>query len=191
MVVTFSCNRVSTLSLSESNKDEVIAFQPLDDYDFKETKSTIGYIGIFFKRKVVVLPAINIPSSYFNAVVNRYSADSIITLLSRVHKGNFVEVIGLTNKDIYTIKEDPFMPYYDEDLIGFGYQPGNTCIISDRPYKNNDFRVQKLRNSILHEVGHNMGLSHCQNNKCAMFEKKAGTDHCTGCRKKTKGRTPR
>lgn len=179
IAVTFGCNRVITLSLSEPGKDEVIAFQPLDDYNIAAKKSTIKYIGNFFKRKVVVLPAINTPDTYFDTVVKRYSADSILMLIAQLHKNKFIEVVVLTNKNIYTLKENLPLYYYDTDLIGFAYQPGNTCVISDRTFDDSDTAVvQQLRNNIVHEVGHNMALSHCIELTCAMSGERPGADYC-------------
>ena len=61
-------------------------------------------------------------------------------------------------------------------IIGLGFRPGTTCVVSS-------FRIKKgvseakmldrLKKVAIHEIGHNLGLDHCTNNKkCLMNDKK-------------------
>lgn len=183
--LTDSCNRDTLLTLSDANKKQAIAFQPLEDYDPQQIQTVITEIGTFFNNPIIILKPIVIPTTYFNATVKMYCADSIVMNLSKLKQGNFVEVIGLTHKPLYTIKDHPIMPYYDTGILGFGYQPGNACVVTDNNFGVSSILTsQRLKNNILHEIGHNIGLSHCTITNCAMLIRNAGADYCKFCRSK-------
>ena len=86
------------------------------------------------------------------------------------------------------------MSYYDYDLFGMAYLPGNSCVVSDNRFRTNDTAIfnHRLRNVIIHEIGHNAGLPHCSDNRCIMSETNGdvsrldggGNDYCDKCKKK-------
>ncbi len=61
-------------------------------------------------------------------------------------------------------------------IMGFGYLPGNACVISNyRLGKYPQTQIQlneKLLKVALHELGHNFGLPHCPDEQCIMIEAK-------------------
>ncbi len=75
-----------------------------------------------------------------------------------------------------------------------GYQPGNTSVVSDFRFNTDDAWMYNriLKNVIFHEVGHNLNLSHCENDKCIMSFKNGlyqnlyfgNTDYCDKCKDK-------
>jgi archaemetzincin len=92
------------------------------------------------------------------------------------------------------VKENKHGPHYDENLFGMGFLPGNSCVISDNRFWINDTSIfnYRLRNVIIHEIGHNAGLAHCPDSKCIMSEMngdistldKGGNDYCKKCKRK-------
>ena len=188
-----NCKRPSIISLTNSEQKQIIAIQPLNNYAEKEFASIPAVIRSFYNKQVIVLKPIDIPKTFFNKILNGYSADSIIMLLSKLQNKTVVEIVGLTHEAIYTIKEDKYhTPYYDEDIFGMGYLPGNSCIVSDIRFMTNDSAIlyHRLRNVIIHEVGHNAGLPHCSDNRCIMSETNGsilnldngGNDYCNQCK---------
>jgi len=191
---TGNCKRHPIIFLSNTAPNQIIAIQPLDNYSEKELFSVLEEIRWFYNKKVILLEPIDIPITFYNPIVKKYSADSIINLLSKLHNDTIVEIVGITHKPIYTVKEDKHGPYYDESMFGMGYLPGNSCVISDNRFWINDSKIfnYRLRNVILHEIGHNAGLPHCPDKKCLM-SKMSGDfstlsygvyDFCEKCKKK-------
>jgi len=180
-----SCRTFPLLDLTGKDDGQVIALQPFTGYDTTGMYLLQTAIGQFYNRKVVVLAPIKLQPSWFVPVTEAYCADSIIASLSKLRKGKMVEVIGLTSSIIFTEKHYKEKPYFDNRIIGLGYQPGTACIISD--YRIHSFYAditrQRLRRAVIHEVGHNMGLPHCHNEECVMNVKNLGDDYCKECRK--------
>jgi len=167
---SLSCRKQLSFSLAKNGRNEIIAIQPLDDFDVSSIDSVINEISKVYDRRVIILPSIKIPDTFINQETNKYSADSILNLLSEFQKDNVVEIIGLTNYPIFTTKQIKQITYLDDKIFGMSYQPGNTCVVSDYRLKTGNQKLynRRLRNVIMHEVGHNLGLSHCPNDKCIM-----------------------
>ena len=193
---TGNCKRPSIITLTNTTPNQIIAIQPLDNYNEKELISIQDEIRRFYNKKVIFLEPIDIPTTFYNPIVKKYSADSIINLLSKLHNDTIVEIVGITHQAIYTVKENKRGRYYDESMFGMGYLPGNSCVISDNRFWINDAEIfnYRLRNVILHEIGHNAGLPHCPDKKCLMSDMNGDVstldygvyDYCEKCKRKLK-----
>ena len=191
---TSNCKRQPIISLKTTAKKQIIAIQPLDNYNVQEIAIVLKEISCFYNKQLIILKPIEIPGTYFNQIVDKYSGDSIIILLSKLQNDSIVEIVGLTHERIYTIKEDKSISYYDEDIFGMGYLPGNSCVISDFRFMSKDTAIfhHRMRNVIIHEIGHNAGLPHCSDNNCIMSKTNGnvssldngGNDYCNKCKKK-------
>ena len=55
-------------------------------------------------------------------------------------------------------------------MFGLGYRPGPSCIVSTYRLKNTDQRkfIERLKKVAIHELGHNLGLDHCESELCVM-----------------------
>ena len=187
------CTKQVALSLNK-HPEQIIGLQPLDDFTKPETDSIIKALSDFFNKRVILLQTVTIPANFFNSSINQYAADSILLFLSKQINDSLVEIIGLTHQPIFTIKKASSLPYYDENLFGFSYQPGNTCIVSDLKFRttNSFYFNRRLKNVAIHEIGHNLGLQHCANDKCIMSKNNGdiitldncSNDYCSACRKK-------
>lgn len=92
--------------------------------------------------------------------------------------------VGITTRDISTTKDD--IP--DWGIMGLGFQPGPASVVSTfRLHKNNV--PEELFKVAIHEVGHTMGLAHCEVRTCFMrdAEGKNSTgeekEFCPQCKK--------
>ncbi len=168
-----------------------IAIQPLGAYDKQRITFVKNEISSFYNTPVIVLPAVSIPKSFLHPQKrDRYCADSILLFLKQFKNDSIVEVVGLLNKDIYTIKKDkqgniqkPAVKYGAWGIAGLGYLPGDECVISDNRLKTKDSALFKhrLKTVVVHEIGHNLGLPHCKVKSCIMSdtnEKIATIDNC-------------
>ncbi|QHS62909.1 Zn-dependent protease [Chitinophaga agri] len=128
--------------------------------------------------KTTVLPAQDMPAFTYYEPRNRNRADSLIAWMNRMAKPNEIYV-GITMQDISTSKG----MFSDYGVMGLGYCPGKACIISSYRLKNK----QHFFKLVIHELGHNMGLSHCPVATCYMRDAKGGdptaeeTGFCTRC----------
>jgi archaemetzincin len=192
-IILSGCKRYSLLSLGDNKRHQIIAFQPFNNYNEENLKNAAASISLFYNKRVIIFKPQNLPEHYFDTIVHQYNADSLLLFLSKLRNESIIEVIGLTHQPIFTLKEHKISPYYDENIFGIGYYPGNAAVISDYKFSTPDTIIfnRRLKNVIIHEVGHNLGLAHCLNDKCIMSEKNgnivtldiSGDDYCSKCRK--------
>lgn len=140
---------------------EVIYIQPFNDIPEGKVAYILLHISKLYPHIKVNNP-VAIPEYAWYAPRARYKADSIIKWLAK-RAGDTSVIIGLTSKDVSTSKGN--IP--DWGVMGLGYEPGRACVASSfRLSKNNT--NEELYKVCVHELGHNMGLSHCSNKQCYM-----------------------
>jgi len=187
-----TCRQSSSLYLKNSEQKQIIALQPLNKYDESILADLAFDIRDFYNRQTIILKPIRIPYHFYDTILGQYSADSLIMFLSALRNDTIGEVIGFTHDPIFTVKKNGLTSYYDENLFGMGHQPGNVCVVSDWKFCST-YRTMcyvRLRKVTIHEIGHNLGLSHCKNEKCIMSEKNGntitldnnGNDYCQKCK---------
>ena len=152
-----------------------INIQPFSDIPDSLVKSFTRRMSKLYGEIHVNKP-ISLPKQAFYLPRKRYRADSLINILGRNTTGTNI-TIGITTKDISTTKDK----YIDWGVMGLGFCPGNACVVST-------FRLDKknladqLFKVCIHELGHNMGLPHCETKNCYMQDAEGGnpTDNETG-----------
>jgi len=183
---------------------KMIGLQPIGTYDEKQLAFVQHELDSFFKVPVRILPAINMQPSWLNkSKGERYSADSIIAYLKQLTNDSILQVVGVTGKDIYTSVLDkngqvkkPVRKYAVWGIMGLGYCPGKSCVISNFRMKTPDDKKfqHRLRTVVIHEAGHNLGLPHCPNKGCIMNDTNGSIktidncldNYCSTCRDKLK-----
>ena len=63
-------------------------------------------------------------------------------------------------------------------IFGLGYMPGSVCVVSTYRLKKGVSReklIERLCKVSLHELGHNLGLNHCDNNQHCLMNDARGT----------------
>ena len=157
-----------------------VRIQPYEGFSLVLADSLADACRQIFQN-VVVGSVRALPVSSFNKARNRYRADILIESLARFADKETV-VIGLTHHDISTTKA----PYPDWGVMGLGYQPGSSCVVSTYRFKRKN--LNELYKVALHELGHNSGLPHCEDDHCYMRDANGGypldqlTGFCTSCR---------
>ena len=169
------------------NKIE-LAIQPLAFSDTSTLNWIKQNIENYYQFNVIILPNITLPKQAFYKPRNRYRADTIIRFLRHNKPKKIQYIIGFTANDISTTKNE----YPDFGIMGLGFVPGPSCVVSTYRLKTSDKNLLKVRIAkvVLHEIGHNLGLPHCTNH-CFMHAAEASIkqvdaeplDLCKECKK--------
>ena len=113
--------------------------------------------------------------------------------------GSPVKVLALTAVDVSTSKP----PHRDWGVFGLGTLGGRSAVISTfrlkRGAKSREHLVFRIATTAVHEVGHMLGLEHCEEPRCVMQDAHGSirnTDSSTGrpgpaCRTALDRRSPR
>jgi archaemetzincin len=123
-----------------------------------ELRDAFGFIS-------EILPEKGLPKEYYNPYRHQYLAPQILDFISRNFKGR---TLGITDQDLYA-----------EDLnfvFGQAQLNGNVAIVSiarlnpefyKQPF-NEELLIERAVKESIHEMGHVLGLRHCQNPECVM-----------------------
>jgi archaemetzincin len=186
--------------------DIIVALQPFDGFDPDLSDSIAHALEHTYLISVHVLPNENLPASAFiNVKSPRYRADSLIRYLRRIRPDTADYIMGLTHADISVTKRDkhgmvlnPSSRYADWGVLGLGFRPGVSCVVSTfrMKHSSNSIFISRLRKVFIHELGHNFGLAHCESTQCVMrdaVEKiktvdDSGEELCDACRAKIRSR---
>lgn len=194
----FSCKNknqrhVIANAVKQSSKENstTIAIQPLAFTDTSKLNWIKQNIESYYHFKVRILPNIALPKQAFYKPRNRYRADALIRFLSDNKPEQFQYIIGITANDISSTKDQ----YPDFGIMGLGFRPGPSCVISTFRLKTTDTNLlnQRIAKVVLHEIGHNLGLPHCTNH-CFMHAADASVkqvdseplDMCVECKQQVK-----
>lgn len=164
--------------MSCKQKNRTIALQPFEGLEMHLTDTISKALENAYQTNVTVLSPDELPSNAFvNIKSPRYRADTIIANLKRDKPKDIGYVLGLTHRDISTTKRDhsgnikkPEARYSDWGIFGLGYRPGPSSVVSTYRLRNSDTRLflNRLKKVCIHEIGHNMGLPHCESDSCVM-----------------------
>ncbi len=159
-------------SCYDSPSGKKIALQTLG-YLPKEYKDSIASaIQQFYGFEVVQLSDKKIPESFFTNIKSpRYRADSIIEMLNKEKTDSVDYIIALTSADISITKnKKPEAKYKDWGVFGYGFVGKPGCVVSTfrLNHKFKKVMIERVQKISLHEIGHNLGLPHCESKNCFM-----------------------
>jgi archaemetzincin len=178
LVLMFSCQQCSaqpednnllpTDSTSRITLLKRIDILPLGEMDTALLTLAATCISQFYDlTHVVILQENEMPAHALYVKRNRYRADTLLRFLDNIRLPEADYIIGLTALDISATKA----PYDDWGILGYGYMPGEACIVSTFRLKKGVSKQQfedRFKKVVLHELGHNFGLPHCPVKGCLM-----------------------
>ena len=157
VLISISCSKIR----NPNDNQKVIVIQPFGDFKLSQAKNVYNQI-LKINPNVVLKESIPFPKNSFYKPRNRYRADSIIKNLKN-SIGEDSIIVGLSNMDISTTKGK----VKDWGIMGLGYRPGKSCVVSDFRL-NNKNKNEQFYKVVLHELGHTEGLPHCPKKTCLM-----------------------
>lgn len=174
-----------------SEKKPIVHIIPLGEVDSSYVIFIKKSIEDFFPEiQCVIDPKENLTPDLLANSGTRYEATKIITK----YKTN-KNILLITDSDIaYHNKQKKIKEY---GIIGLGFRPGKTCVVSTYRIKRNGKikLMDRLKKVSLHEIGHNLNIKHCENSKDCLMHSADGTVSqidrekiwiCNMCRKSIK-----
>jgi archaemetzincin len=143
--------------------DNTVYIQPLGDVSDVSLTIVKNSIEKFYGHKCVVRPKIPFSDDLLAKSKTRYNASKILKKFD-----SNKNLLIITELDIAK-KHRGFDEY---GILGLGYISGNTCVVSTFRMKRKVSKEKfhdRLTKVSIHEVGHNLGLDHCEyDRKCLM-----------------------
>lgn len=173
LFLIFACGTDGVKTVSKQKPDSsLIAILPLGQIEEGQIRLLAKELNSFYGMKIQVLSRKKMPENCMLKNTGRYSASAMLTWLKQQKPSNCAHILGVTTFDIYTKKGSN--PHWG--IFGLGYKPGVSCIVSD-------FRLKQFGNRrdtfltlvTLHEIGHNLGLPHCDKHPSCLMNDAKGT----------------
>jgi archaemetzincin len=179
-MLSYGCRHAAAPEIAIS----IIPLGAMREQDLTQAKQAIEKT---FRARVAIAAETPLPKNAYYAPRNRYRADKIDAFLANT-EAHGAKVIGLTAVDISTTHRGA------QDWGVLGLADGDAAVVSLYRMKGQKASAslieERLRKTVLHELGHTFGLDHCANVKCVMQDGDGGitpTDRaeesfCDACR---------
>jgi archaemetzincin len=145
-------------------------------------------LSSFYDCKVIILPKIDLMTDTKVKGLNKYQSEKILSNIVQKFYNKRGKVLLLTDVDI-CFNDGVNREHWG--IFGLGMLYGKPCVVSTNRLKKN--KINRLVKITIHEIGHTLGLNHCDN-KCVMNDVKGkgstvdGVNKhlCSSCKTKLK-----
>lgn len=140
--------------------------------------------------RTTLLPAADLPLAAYNRRRGQYRAEALLTLAR--HAPGTQRVLGITDADLY-VEGLNF-------VFGLAESPGRAALISTARLHaagNEALYRSRVLKEAMHELGHTLGLGHCDDPRCVMHfsntladTDRKGSRLCRSCRARLRALSP-
>ena len=171
LFLTCSSNSLKWNTKQLLQKQKTIYIIPLNGVNQNDVLLSSNELQNFYHYNVIVLSQDVIPNNIKLQTSGKYNANKILKFLGEKYGYLDGKIVGITNVNISTKRTINNVTYNDWSILGFGVINGQSCIISTKNMITN--HQDRLSKVTIHEVGHTLGLSHCDfDPKCLMNDAK-------------------
>lgn len=150
-------------------KEKIVYILPLGNVKSEYLDIVKNSVETFYGFKCILKHESPLTKDLLASSKTKYEAGKILAKFKTTEN-----VLIVTEKDIACRKNQ----YPEWGILGLGYRPGTTCVVSTFRMKHNvseKTTIDRLKKVALHEVGHNLGLDHCNFNVNCMMNDAKGT----------------
>jgi archaemetzincin len=171
LFLTCSSNSLKWNTKKLLQKQKTIYIIPLNGVNQNDVLLSSNELQNFYHYNVIVLTQDVIPNNIKSQTSGKYNANKILKFLGEKYGYLGGKIVGITNVNISTKRTLNDVTYNDWSILGLGAVGGQSCIISTKNMiTNHNDRLSKVT---IHEVGHTLGLAHCDYDpKCLMNDAK-------------------
>ena len=180
------------LPLLALGEERIIRLVPLGDVEPELLEAVSKAITSRVNATIEIAKGEPLPPEAFYKPRKRWRAEKLLEFLDTTKATGAWRVVGVTNAEISTTKGDIF----DWGIAGLGTIGGPSCVVSAQLYKKHSktkaVMLHRFSDVAVHELGHTLGMPHCESTGCVMADAKGNAiksaDHSTGqycepCRK--------
>jgi archaemetzincin len=142
---------------------------PVGDVPASVKRDASAGLRSVYDCDVFVRPEQRLPNDAHDDRRDQYKAEAFIDLATRVAESD--TALAVTDADLFYRRRNY--------VFGLAYLDGRGCVVStDRLRTSSDGGVSqkpasevfadRVRKEVVHEVGHTLGLEHCDNSRCVM-----------------------
>lgn len=183
----FICGFVFLLLNTYMQAEIYLSFLGCKDIDKQKVFSEVNKV---YSLEIKELNSLKDIDFAHNPKRNQYLADRILSALENFLPNSNCVLVLVVDKDLYTEGFNYIFGLAGKNVSVVSIYRFKPCTVVDTQ-KEQNLLTERTIKTIIHEIGHCFGLSHCLNPKCVMYfsnwvgdTDKKGKDFCTKCKNK-------